>query len=457
MKHLRAGSVGVMLTLFVYATSAVSQAGGQVLPTGPGDTLRLTLRSASALAAQRNPAVVAARARVAQSEARVVGSRAALLPQVSAYAAEGAHTMNTATFGLEFPSAPGQPPAFDPDGEIIGPIHIVDTRARITQSVFNYAARERVRGARAAVDASDAQAYSIAAEAASGAAASYVRVQRAMSRVNARRADIALSEELVQIAQNQLSAGVGVALDVTRARARLATLQAQLIADRNEVAHARLALTDALGTPSDQPMVLLDSLGPSSTAVIAESEAVTAAIAQRRDLQALDQQLRAAQLAGRAIHAERYPSLGLAGDEGFIGKSWNHLLNTYSINAQISVPIFTGNAQRAREQEQSAVVLELQARREDLRRQVEREVRDALLDQRSAAEQVEAARASVALAEQQVAQSRERFTAGVAGNADLVEASLVLSTARSLYVDALAAAALADVALNRAQGTAGIQ
>jgi outer membrane protein TolC len=458
MKSAMKASRAAALVFFLYATSGVTaHVHAQVSSQPSTDTLRLTLRDAAAMAAQRNPAVVAARARVAQSEARVTAARSALLPQVSAYAADGAHTMNTATFGIDFPSPPGQPPLFDPNGEVIGPIHIVDTRARLSQSLFNMAARERTRGARAAVDASDASAFAIASEAASGASAAYVRVQRAMARVSARRADIALSEELVQIAQNQLSAGVGVALDVTRARARLSTLQAQLIADRNEVAHAQLALTDALGAPAGQPVILVDTLGPAAARLSTDEAAVALALAGRRDIQAMDQQIRASQIAARAIAAERYPSVAVVGDDGFIGKSWNHLLNTYTINAQVSVPLFTGYAQRAREQEQSAVVTELQARREDLRRQVEREVRDALLDRRSTDEQVAAARASVALAEQQVAQSRERFTTGVSGNADLVEASLVLSNARSVLVDALAAAALADVALLRAEGTAGIQ
>ncbi len=103
-----------------------SETTGSATALASADTLRLTLRGAAALAAQRNPAVVVARARVSQSEARVLESRSALLPHVSAYAADGERTMNTATFGIEFPSIPGQPPLFDPNGEVIGPIHIVD-------------------------------------------------------------------------------------------------------------------------------------------------------------------------------------------------------------------------------------------------------------------------------------------------------------------------------------------
>jgi outer membrane protein TolC len=51
-----------------------------------------------------------------------------------------------------------------------------------------------------------------------------------------------------------------------------------------------------------------------------------------------------------------------------------------------------------------------------------------------------------------VAPARDRFRAGVAGNADVVTASVALNGARTAYVDALAQYQAARVALARAQG-----
>jgi outer membrane protein TolC len=59
----------------------------------------------------------------------------------------------------------------------------------------------------------------------------------------------------------------------------------------------------------------------------------------------------------------------------------------------------------------------------------------------------------VRLAEQEVAQARDRFSAGVAGNADVISASLSLSAARTGLVEAEAAYQGARVALARAEGT----
>ena len=63
----------------------------------------------------------------------------------------------------------------------------------------------------------------------------------------------------------------------------------------------------------------------------------------------------------------------------------------------------------------------------------------------------EAAR-PVATAQQELTQARERFRAGVAGNADVITASLNLNGARNQIIDALTSYQAARVALARAQG-----
>ena len=57
------------------------------------------------------------------------------------------------------------------------------------------------------------------------------------------------------------------------------------------------------------------------------------------------------------------------------------------------------------------------------------------------------------LAEQELAQARDRFRAGVAGNAEVVTASIALNASRAQVIDARAALLGARVSLARAQGT----
>jgi outer membrane protein TolC len=409
--------------------------------------LRLGLGDAVRSAIQHSAVAEIARLRVDESRARVGEARAALLPNLSADVLQSGRTFNTATFGLDFPT-------FNPNGQVEGPVNTLDVRGKIGQSIFDQGARLRVRAARAAVAASDAEASAVAEQAATVAGIAYVRALRAEGQLRSRIADSALSSELLGIARDLLESGVGIALDVTRAQSQLAGMRAQLIAARNDRSRARLELLRAIGVPLDTPLELTDTLAATAPdSALDEQQAVDVALRERADVRAAREQMNVVHTQIQAIRAERLPSLGLVADHGLIGKSPEHLLGTYTWGIQLSVPVFDGARRQSRIAEESAVERELVVRERDLRNQITVEVRGAILDIASAREQVDAVRERVRLAEQEVSQARERFAAGVAGNADVISASLSLSGARTALVDAEALFESARVALARAQGT----
>jgi outer membrane protein TolC len=378
-----------------------------------------------------------------------------VLPEVSALASQGGHTLNTATFGITFPAPPGQPPLFDPNGQVIGPVNLLDVRGRVSQTLFDAGALARIRSARAAAVAADVAVTDASEQAAGQAATAYLRLLRAQAEVAARGADSVLADSLLLIARDMLTAGVGVALDVTRAQAQVASGRAQLIAARNNRDRAHLNLLRALNLPLDAPLVLADSLDelPTTDTMPDEATAVERALRRRPDLRAADEQFRAAQAQIAAIRAERLPTIGLYGDDGGIGTGVSHLLGTYTWGVQVSLPIFEGFRRAGRVEEQQAQTREIDVRRRDLRQQVATEVRGAVLDLASAREQVAATRERLGLGEQELIQARDRFRAGVSGNADVITASLNLTGARTLLIDALTAYHGARLELARAEGT----
>jgi len=416
----------------------------------------LSLGDAARLAAKQSAAAIAARYRADQADARVTQRRADLLPNVSASALENGRTLNTATFGIDFPAPPGQPPIFDPDGQLEGPVNTLDTRAHFAQSLFDAGALGRVRSARASAAASDFDADAIADQAAAAAAAAYVRAARAEAQLNARVADSSLAEDLLRVARQQLAAGVGVGLDVTRAQSQLAAIRAQIIAVRNDRGRARLELLRAVGLPLDARISLTDSLAGLSLddALPSETDAIAQALRSRADIRSIDAQLAAIDRQTSAVKAERLPTVAAFGDYGAIGKNGGNMLGTYNWGVQLSMPLFDGFRREGRVEEQTALHREIDVRRRDLREQASVEVRTALLDLASAREAVSAARERVGLAEQEVAQASERFRAGVAGNADVFTASISLNGARTQVVDALASYQNARIALARAEGGA---
>lgn len=446
--------IGAGLSILVALLAFLVRSAEAQEPTTPATTpQRLSLGDAARLAARQNAGVESARLLMTEAQARVIERRADLLPNVGSYVEGTTHTVNSATFGFDFPAAPGQKPLLDPNGQIIGPVKLIDVRGRASESLFDYAAIQRVRAARVGVSAANAGIAAAAQQAATGAAAAYLRALRAEAQLEARIADSSLADELLGIARQQLSAGVGVALDVTRAQAQLAGIRAQLIASRNDRDRTMVDLRRALNVPLDAPLALTDSLGQMpSTETPSEQAAVDQALKTRSDLHALDEQARAARQQVSAIKAERLPSVNVFGDDGAIGKNTQHMLNTYDAGIQVSLPIFEGFRREGRVQEQEAAAREVEVRRKDLALQVEADIHTALLDLTSAREQVDAARERLRLAEQEVTQARERFRAGVAGNADVITASLALNGARNLLIDALTAYQSARVSLARAEG-----
>jgi len=298
------------------------------------------------------------------------------------------------------------------------------------------------------------RADAAADDAAERGATAYLRVLRAEARISARQADSSLAAELLDIARQQLNAGVGISLDVTRAESQLADARARLISTRGDRDRSILQLRHELALPDAAPLVITDSLAAPSTnePVAREDEIIRNALEHRGDFKAARTQSEAARTSARAAVAERLPSISAYADHGSNGKNTDRLLGTYSYGVQVSLPIFDGLRTESRASEERARHREAEVQAVDTRRQVETDVRTALISVASAREEVAAAQARLVLAQQEVNQARERFRQGVSGNADVITASMSLNGARDLVIDALTSYHLARVALASAQG-----
>lgn len=406
------------------------------------------------MAAQRQASVEAAQYQVAQAEARVTQSRSALFPQISADISQTGRTFNTATFGIDFPSSPGEPPLFNPNGQVEGPVRLLDLRGAVRQPIVDFSTWRQIDRAQAGVDVTEAQTSAIAEQAAFTATVAYLATSHADERYRNLLADKELAQDLLQIARAQLKAGVGVDLDVTRAEARLAAVQARLVAAENDRNRSRLDLLRTLNLPLDTRIELTDSLSnlAPTDLQVQTGAAVERALQNRPELKVLRETVDATRAQMSAIRAERYPTLGLVADDGFIGKTPAHLLNTYDWGFSVTVPLFSGNRVGGQLEEQRARLNELDVRYQDQLAQIRYEVRKARGDLASAKEQVEAARTRLRLAEQEVAQAQQRFQTGVAGNADVITAMLSLSDARMMLTNAFTAYQSARVNLARSEG-----
>jgi outer membrane protein TolC len=101
-----------------------------------------------------------------------------------------------------------------------------------------------------------------------------------------------------------------------------------------------------------------------------------------------------------------------------------------------------------------ALLRQREASLNDMRGQIEFEVRTSFLDLQSAAEQVQVAQSSVKLADEALTQSRDRFRAGVANSVEVVQSQEALASAHENYISSTFAYNVAKLTLARSLGTA---
>jgi outer membrane protein TolC len=179
------------------------------------------------------------------------------------------------------------------------------------------------------------------------------------------------------------------------------------------------------------------------------------AYAGRNDTQAAAAAVRAAEHALKASRAERLPNLSITADVGAAGRTpTNNTTSVYSVAGTLAIPIFEGGRIRA-DIEQAAAALKLRkSQYEDARAQVDQDVRQAFIDLNAAADQVDVAKSNVDLAKRTLAQSRDRFAAGVTDTVEVVQAEQAVVQADDSFITAVYEHNLAKVALARAMGNA---
>jgi len=369
-----------------------------------------------------------------------------LLPHVSATVSQSVEQIDLPALGfrLNFPGIP----------TVIGPVGVFQSGVYLTQSVFDYHAIERKRGAsyneRAALynlkNARDLVVLAVGN--------SYLVALAGSARVDTAQADVETAQALYDKAADQQKAGTIPAIDALRAHVELQSRQQQLIVARNDYAKQKLTLGRVIGLPPGQEFSLTTAAPYEPLTTLPLEQDLQRAYASRPDYLAAAQQVRSSEEFRRAATAEYYPSLGIAGDYGAAGIRPGSSHNVYEVGATLNIPIFAGGRTHADVLEAEATLRQSRQQLENLRGQIDYEVRSARLDLNAAADQVEVARSSVDLANQTLEQARDRFSAGVTDNLEVVQAQDALTSAKETYISALYSHNLAKIELAKAVGFA---
>jgi outer membrane protein TolC len=368
----------------------------------------------------------------------------ALLPNVTAGVNVNAVQDNLVARGLRFPGFP----------TVIGPYGFTDARVYLSQTILNLKALNRERGAQEderAAQYSYKDARDLVVLATGNA---YLQALADAARLETAEAQVKNAQALYDKAVDQQNAGLSPAIDTLRARVELQTRQQQLIVSRNDFAKQKLALIRAIGLPVGQEITLTSKAPYDTFATLGIEESVQRAYASRSDYLAAVQQVRAAEHYRKGASAEYFPTIDMNADYGDLGINFGNSHGTFSVAGRLSIPIFQGGKVHSDVLQADATLRQNRAQLENLRGQIEYEVRTAMLDLAAADEQVQVARSSVDLAEQTLTQAHDRFSAGVTDNLEVIQAQESVASAHESYISSLYAHNLAKIELVRAMGYA---
>jgi outer membrane protein len=388
-----------------------------------------------------------------QARARAAQARAALLPNVDSSVSYRNTTTNLRAFGLGFSIAtiPGFPFSFP---ELVGPFNVFDARLTGSQTIFDFSSIRRFQASKAGTSAAESEMENAEEQVAARVARAYLSAIRAEADVDTARANITLSDAVLAQAENQKKAGTATGIDVTRARVQLANDTQRLLVAENARHRAHLQLLRAMDLRLDTELELTDRLGYIPVDAVTLEQAKAQAMAARPDLKAQQEREASARLSANATKMERLPSLAAFGDYGSIGTGANNALPTRTYGATLRVPVFDGGRRDARRAESASQYRAERVRTEDLKEQIEMEVRLALDSIRSAEEQVKVAREGMELSQNEFAQARRRYESGVANSLEVTDAQTRLERARDNQTEALYNYSLSRIDLEQAMGRA---
>jgi outer membrane protein TolC len=387
-----------------------------------------------------------------QARARSLESRAALLPNVDAAFSDQSRTVNLAAQGFSsslFRSIPIPDFSFP---SFVGPFTTVDARVSASQTVFDFSILRKYQAAKVGISAARSDADATQEDVAAQVARAYLAAVKADADVETAVSNVTLSEAVLKQSENQKEAGTGTGIEITRAKVQLANDRQRLLVAQNARHSAHLQLLRVMGLRLDTELELTDRLQYVPVDAVTLEAAKAQALKERPDLQAQQERESNARLSASATKMERLPSLAAFGDYGSNGTALNNSLPTRTVGIQVKVPLFDGGRRDARREESASQYRAETVRTNDLKEQIELDVRLALDGLESADEQVKVSQEGLELANNELTQARRRYDAGVAISVEVTDAQTRLERARDNQTAALYSYNVARLDLAQATG-----
>ena len=442
---------------FPYATFVIIVAG----LLGPAaSTLRaqepLTLSQALARALEHNPELAVDAPEHDAAEADLSASRAGYLPRVDFEQSYTGGNNPVYVFGTlltqrRFTAANfGLPSLNNPDA-----IDNLQTRFTAQGTIWDFGrTRQRVEGVRLGVKMTDSSHEDHVRQVLLATLDAYYSVSLARESRDAARVSLESAESIVSEAQSRVQAGMTVEADLLRSQVYLASARQREIEARGQLEIARSRLNRLMGEALEAPQGETAALKP-TTLPAPNEEALRAEQRKHRpDYLGLLAKQEQAGLEAHSRKTEYLPTIGaFAGWEMDNPSLGSYGGNNWSAGMSLRWNIFAGGADAARLEAARHRLEAVKRQLAAMESAMALEIHGAVVQFRSAEQQVQEARAAEAQAEEGLRILKNRYEAGLATMTDLLSAESQRAAARAMLSEAVYRHRLGYAQVEYAAGT----
>ena len=259
------------------------------------------------------------------------------------------------------------------------------------------------------------------------------------NKAQTRADEVSLEEAKISLeaAELRLEAGVGTLPDVLQAKATMAQVQFDLVADRGAVETSRGTLATAVGWSADTEFDVADEPSELPLKALQQNveDLIVTAKKNRPEFAAVEAFVSQREAELREAQSNRFPQLFAVGQ---IARWWvrpdglsSDYFTNYLVGLQLQIPIFQGFALVNAVREARANLKAAQAALLVEEQVVIQDVWNAYYNFRTAAQQLEASEVLVASAKESYDASLARFRSGVGDIVELLNAQTLLAEARA--------------------------
>ncbi len=397
----------------------------------------LTLQDALRLARERNGIIRAAQADVQAAQARVAGSRAEFMPELTPY-------FRYDTDRREFLSTGGTSYS-----ERSGTSSGLSARWRLLDAGER---RLSLLATSRSAEAQEAASLQTLRTTLFLVHQEYYEVLRTRELLRVADANVGRAETILEQTKTQVEVGAIPRKDILQADVDLQNARVQRLTARNRVSQAEADLKATLGWEFGKalPPLSSDTEPPEKPQLPSLEQLVAEAMESRTDLRAMRRQQEALRFS--KMLADREAGLSFGIDATFDQQFHPDSLDSHALQLLVTYPLFDGGRRRAIARERSAVLTAAMAELTQAEREARSEIEAVSTTLLQNAERVEVARAAVEAARLNYEAAVESQRAGASDLIEVLTAQISLVNAESGYIEALYDYTISEVQLRLVTG-----